>query len=60
MFLVITTFITTFVALCKGFMVLVGVMLGTAAFLFLLFVMLVAGVNALIEAWLGNRTSARG
>jgi hypothetical protein len=35
-------------------------MLGIAAFLFLLFAMLVAVVNALIEALFGNRTSARG
>lgn len=60
MFLVITIFIAAFVALCKGFMVFLGVLLGGAAFMLLLFAMLVVGVHALIEAWFGKSASERG
>jgi hypothetical protein len=49
--LILTTFIATVVALCKGLMVLIGVLLGGAAFLRVLFALLVGGVNALIHAW---------
>ncbi|MGA8010085.1 MAG: hypothetical protein WCA24_11920 [Thiomonas sp.] len=51
MFRILTTFIATFVALCKGLMVLIGVLLGGAAFLLVLFALLVGGVKALIHAW---------
>lgn len=51
MFTLLTAFIVTFVALCKGLMVVIGVLLGGAAFLALLGFLLVAGVTALIESW---------
>ncbi len=51
MFIFLTTFIATFVFLCKGLLVLAGVLLGGMAFLFLLSGLLAAGVIALIEAW---------
>ena len=51
MFTLLTAFIATFVALCKGLMWLIGVLLGGAAFLFLLGALLVAGVTGLIQAW---------
>ena len=56
MFTLLTAFITTFVALCKGLMLLIGALLGGAAFLFLLGALLVAGVNALIQAWYARDT----
>ncbi len=54
MFILLSTFIATFVALCKGFLVLIGVLLGGLAFVFLLGSLLTAGVIALIEAWRGS------
>ena len=51
MFTLLAAFIATFVALCKGLMLLIGVFLGGAAFLFLLGALLVAGVTGLIQAW---------
>ncbi|OZB55290.1 hypothetical protein [Thiomonas sp.] len=56
MFTLLTAFIATFVALCKGLMLLIGALLGGAAFLFLLGALLVAGVNALIQAWYARDT----
>ena len=55
MFILLTTFIATFVALCKGFLVLVGVLLGGLAFIVLLGSLLVAGFLALLDAW-GSRS----
>lgn len=51
MFTLLTAFIVTFVALCKGLMVVIGALLGGVAFLTLLAFLLVAGVTALIESW---------
>ena len=56
MFTLLAAFIATFVALCKGLMLLIGVLLGGAAFLFLLGALLVAGVTALIQAWYARDT----
>lgn len=58
MFLILTTFIATFVALCKGLMVLIGVLLGGTAFLLVLFALLVGGVTALIHAWYDKPATA--
>ncbi len=44
MLILITTFIATFVALCKGLMVFLGVLFG--------------GVNALIRAWFDKPATA--
>ncbi len=52
MLILISTFIATFMALCKGLMVLIGVLLGGVTFVVLLGALLVAGVNALVKTWL--------
>jgi hypothetical protein len=59
MFTLITTFIATFVALCKGLMVFIGVLLGGAAFLLVLSALLVCMVNALIKAWFEEPAAAQ-
>ena len=56
--LIITTFIATFVALCKGLMVFLGVLFGGVAFLLVLLALLAAGVNALIRAWFDKPATA--
>jgi hypothetical protein len=53
MFNLLSTFIATFAALCKGLLVLAGVLLGAVAFVLLLGSLLAAGVIGLIEAWRG-------
>lgn len=53
MFILLSTFIATFAALCKGLLVLAGVLLGGLAFVLLLGSLLAAGVIGLIEAWRG-------
>ncbi len=58
MFTLISTFIATFMALCKGLMVLIGTLLGGAAFVALLGTLLVAGVKALVKTWLDQPASA--
>lgn len=50
--------IATFLALFKGLMVLIGVLLGGAAFLVVLFALLAAGVNALLRAWFETPAAA--
>ena len=59
MFVLIATFIATFLALFKGLMVLIGVLLGGAAFLVVLFALLAAGVNALLRAWFETPAAAQ-
>ncbi len=54
----ITSFIATFVALCKGLMVFLGVLFGGVAFLLVLLTLLAAGVNALIRAWFDKPATA--
>lgn len=51
--------ITTFLALTKGLMTLIGgAILGGAAFVVLLMAMLAVGVRALINAWADNSAQA--
>ncbi len=51
--------ITTFLALTKGLMTLIGgAILGGAAFVVLLMAMLAVGVRALINAWADNAAQA--
>lgn len=59
MFTLLTAFLATFIALCKGLMVVIGTLLGGAAFLTLLGFLLVAGVTALIESWFNKPAVAR-
>lgn len=54
MFILLSAFIVTFVALCKGFLILMGVLFGGLAFVVLLGSLLIAGFLALIDAWSGR------
>ena len=51
MFILLSTFIATFLALFNGLMIAIGALLGGAVFLVFLVSFLALGIDALIKGW---------